>query len=66
MRQTPSGNSKGLFGLQLVKKTDKSIVLTEGQLDAMSVYQNAGIPALSLPQGANSLPDSILTYLDQF
>ncbi len=66
MRQTPSGNSKGLFGLQLVKNTDKTIVLTEGQLDAMSVYQNTGIPALSLPQGANSLPDSILTYLDQF
>ena len=30
MRQTPSGNSKGLFGLQLVKNTDKTIVLTEG------------------------------------
>lgn len=32
----------------------------------MSVYQMTGIPSLSLPQGANSLPDSILPYLDQF
>ena len=30
MRQTPAGNSKGLFGLQIVKKVDKTIVLTEG------------------------------------
>jgi twinkle protein len=32
----------------------------------MSVYQSTGIPSLSLPQGANSLPDAILPYLDQF
>lgn len=32
----------------------------------MSVYQATGIPSLSLPQGANSLPDTILPYLDQF
>ena len=32
----------------------------------MSVYQKLGLPSLSLPQGANSLPDSVLSYLDQF
>ena len=32
----------------------------------MSVYQATGIPSLSLPQGANSLPDTIIQYLDQF
>jgi hypothetical protein len=32
----------------------------------MSVHQITGIPTLSLPQGANSLPDTILPYLDQF
>jgi hypothetical protein len=32
----------------------------------MSVHQITGIPSLSLPQGANSLPDIILPYLDQF
>lgn len=66
MRQMPAGGSKGLFGLQTVKRSDKTIILTEGQLDAMSVYQKIGIPALSLPQGASSLPDSVITYLDQF
>ena len=25
-----------------------------------------GLPALSLPQGANSMPDAILPYFDQF
>lgn len=66
MRQYPAGPARGLFGLNLVKKSDKTVVITEGQLDAMSVYQMTGIPSLSLPQGANSLPDSILGNLDQF
>lgn len=41
-------------------------MITEGEYDAMSVYQETGIPALSLPQGANSLPDNVLPYLDNF
>ncbi len=32
----------------------------------MAVNQATGIPALSLPQGAHSLPDAVLPYLDQF
>jgi twinkle protein len=32
----------------------------------MAVNQYTGIPALSLPQGAGTLPDSIIPYLDQF
>jgi twinkle protein len=66
MRQFPSGPARGLFGLGTIKKSDKIVVMTEGELDAMSVYQMTGIPSLSLPQGANSLPDLILPYLDQF
>lgn len=30
MRQYPIGSQKGLFGLNLVKDTDKTIVVTEG------------------------------------
>lgn len=63
MRQFPAGPAKGLFGLNTIKKSDKVVVLTEGELDAMSVYQMTGIPSLSLPQGANSLPDAIIPYL---
>jgi hypothetical protein len=32
----------------------------------MAVHQATGLPALSLPQGANSLPDTIIAYLEQF
>ena len=32
----------------------------------MAVHQQTGYPALSLPQGANHLPDSIVPYLNQF
>lgn len=66
MRQYPPGPARGLFGLNTVKKNDKMVVITEGEFDAMSVNQITGLPTLSLPQGANSLPDTILPYLDQF
>lgn len=32
----------------------------------MSVYQATGIPSLSLPNGASSLPDEIISKLDRF
>ena len=32
----------------------------------MAVHQQTGYPTISLPQGANSLPDSLLPYLDRF
>jgi twinkle protein len=53
----PSGSElKGLFGLTTVREGDKAIVITEGEFDAMAVYQETGIPAVSLPNGANHLP----------
>lgn len=32
----------------------------------MAVYQQTGLPAISLPQGANSLPDKLIPSLHQF
>jgi twinkle protein len=32
----------------------------------MAVYQQTGIPALSLPQGATNLSEALLPYLDRF
>jgi twinkle protein len=32
----------------------------------MAVNQKTGYPAISLPQGAGSLPENILPYLDRF
>lgn len=47
----------GLWGLQLAKRNGKMIVITEGEIDAMSVSQALGNtwPAVSLPNGAGNL-----------
>jgi twinkle protein len=45
-----------LWGWWLVKPTDRAIIITEGEYDAMSVHQlNPGMPVLSLPAGASNL-----------
>jgi twinkle protein len=40
-----------LFGWQAIVDNDRSVVICEGEVDALSWYQQ-GIPALSVPQGA--------------
>ena len=61
------GNGKGmpLWGLQLGRAGGKMIVITEGELDAMSVSQAMGNtwPVVSLPAGAGSL-DAIKSSLE--
>ena len=66
MRQFPIGSNSGFFGLNLISSKDNFVVITEGEFDAMAVHQQTGYPALSLPQGASHLPDSIIPYLNQF
>lgn len=66
MRLMPRGGSWGLFGLQAVPSSTDEVVLTEGELDAMSVWQMTGKPAISLPNGASSLPVDILPMLERF
>lgn len=46
--------------------TDKVIVITEGEFDAMAVHQETGLPCVSLPNGANSLPLSLLKFFERF
>jgi twinkle protein len=41
-------------------------VVTEGEFDAMAVHQETGLPCVSLPNGANSLPLSLLKFFDRF
>lgn len=66
MRMNPKGGGWGLFGLNSVPHDADSIVLTEGELDALSVHQATGRPALSLPNGASSLPIALLPALERF
>lgn len=44
----------------------KEVVLTEGEYDAMAVYQATGRPSVSLPNGCRSLPDQVLPLLERF
>jgi len=66
MQLHPRGGKWGLFGLHTVPDSAKEIILTEGEFDAMAAYQATGIPAVSLPNGASSLPVDILPMLERF
>ncbi|CAH0476726.1 unnamed protein product [Peronospora belbahrii] len=62
----PKGGSWGLFGWNTVPRAAKEIVLTEGEFDAMAVHQATGMAAVSLPNGCQSLPPSVLPLLEIF
>jgi twinkle protein len=47
MRLDPSGGEWGLFGWHTIPQQAEEIVLTEGEFDAMSVWQETGVPAIS-------------------
>jgi len=66
-RMDPPGGQWGLFGWHLVENSGTDhIILTEGEFDAMSVYQATGRPAVSLPNGASSLPIEVVEMLEPF
>lgn len=66
MKLDPKGGDWGLFGFDALPSGSKEVVLTEGEFDAMAVYQATGRPALSLPNGASSLPVSVVQSLERF
>ena len=45
-----------MFGAHTVPTTATEVIVTEGEYDAMAVFQATGKPAVSLPNGAGSLP----------
>ena len=54
-----------LFGRHLFPATGKRVVITEGEIDAASVYQTQpGWPAVSLPSGAASAKKAIQENLE--
>jgi twinkle protein len=67
-RQTlvPRGGGWSFFGAHTVPTGARSIVLTEGEFDAMAVRQATGVPTVSLPNGARSLPVELLPWMEQF
>jgi twinkle protein len=49
-RTLPVGvQQQALFGLNTVKPDSKSLVITEGEYDAMAVHQETGMATVSLP-----------------
>lgn len=65
-RLVPKGGSWGLFGWNTISQSADELVLTEGEFDAMAVHQATGLPAVSLPNGCQSLPPSVLPLLERF
>jgi twinkle protein len=63
-RMEPSGGGWGLFGWHTIPHDAKELVITEGEYDAMAVYQATGRPAVSLPNGCRSLPVEVLPLLE--
>lgn len=55
----------GLFGQRLARDAGKMVVITEGELDALSVSQALGNnwPALSLPKGAGNAAKDIARHV---
>ena len=68
MRFDPAQAKPSFFGWHLLESESEEIVLTEGELDAMSVYAGTDfeVPAVSLPNGANSFPLEWLPQLERF
>ena len=43
-----------------------SLVITEGEYDAMAVWQQTGFATVSLPQGASHLPKQLMHFFNRF
>lgn len=65
-RLDPPGGGWGFFGYHTIPEECKEVVLTEGEYDAMAVWQATGRPAISLPNGCRSLPVEALPLLEKF
>jgi len=77
-RILPKGGGWGFFGWHVVRDSHTEIIITEGEYDAMAVAQGLQaaalpdshplkhVPAVSLPNGCNSLPPDLLPLLERF
>lgn len=65
-RLDPPGGGWGFFGWHTVPQDAKEVIITEGEFDAMAVFQATSRPAISLPSGCRNLPVEVLPLLEQF
>ena len=66
MRLDPAGGKWGWFGAHTIDKETQEICITEGEIDALSVWQETGMPTISLPNGSRSLPPELVQTLERF
>jgi len=66
MKMMPVGGAWGFFGLSTIPPSVKTLVITEGEYDAVAVHQATGLHAVSLPNGASHLPLALMPWLEQF
>ncbi|CAD8153082.1 unnamed protein product [Paramecium octaurelia] len=62
----PKNAMKGIFGLNLLTRDVKQIIVTEGEFDAMAAYQMTGIPSISLPYGIAHFPNFLLEWINEY
>lgn len=59
-----------LYGMHLFKGNNKKLIITEGEIDCLSIAQVVGdYPVVSIPSGVNSAKDAIkhnLKWVEQF
>ena len=65
-RLDPPGGGWGFFGYHTIPDDATEVVITEGEYDAMAVYQATKMPAISLPNGCRNLPIDLLPLLERF
>lgn len=66
-KQSQKGNTKikSLFGQNLFTPSEKiPVIITEGEEDAAAIWQMTGLPAVSVPDGAQSAPKVLGVHLE--
>ena len=62
----PKTDDKKNKNLKNEPREEREIIITEGEYDAMAVWQATHRPAISLPNGCRSLPVEVLPLLEDF
>ncbi|GMR63281.1 hypothetical protein PMAYCL1PPCAC_33476, partial [Pristionchus mayeri] len=55
----------GMFGLQMATLSDRKVVVTTNERDALAVYEASGLLTVSLPKG-EQLDEQVIPYLEDF
>lgn len=67
LRSSPVGARTNIFfGWHTVPKDAKQVIITEGEIDALTIYQETNLPSISIPNGAGSFHRDLISQLSRF